>query len=321
MPVRHFPNAEIDRAAYDACVEAAPNGPVYGLSWWLDVVSPGWEVLVLDDYRAVLPLPVKRRYGVRFIDQPLFCQRIGLFSEKFLSSSERRAFGKRLWSSFPLVTRFCLDENPSAEGVRVETRHTHRLNLSQPYAEIRNGYNLDRRQNLKRAEAVRWEIQADHDICPLIDWFQRFHAQNIAGGVAPEAYRILEKLFIETEKRGLSTLWYAVKNGQLEAGAWFVTYKNRVIYLFNAATPIGRQGNARTFLLDSFFRENAGATLTFDFESPEVPAIADFYESFGAKEEPYVSLSYNRLPAWANAAWRWKNRLTKKPTLSNRLPD
>jgi len=318
--LRLLPNSPIDRAAYDACVESAPNGWVYGLSWWLDVVSPGWEVLVLDDYRAVLPLPVKRRYGVRFIDQPVFCQQLGLYSKTPLTDAERTPFGQTLQHSFPLMTRFCLEKKPFVGLIRAKTRHTHLLDLNQPYEILRADYTRDRLQNLKCAEVIGWEIQPSHDIRPLIDWFRRFHAQNIRGGVAPGAYRTLENLFHEAERRGLSTLWYALKNGQPEAGAWFVTHKNRVFYLFNAATPAGRRGNARTLLLDAFFRENAGQHLIFDFESPEVPTIAGFYESFGAKPEPYVSLSYNHLPRWANGLWRLKTRLTKRPTHGGRLP-
>lgn len=319
MLVRHLRNSSIDRAAYDACVEAAPNGLVYGLSWWLDVVSPGWEALVLDDYRAVLPLPVRRRYGQRFVDQPLFCQQLGIFSQRPLTAPDCNAFRESLQARVSLVTRLCLDADPFGGVFQGQIRHTHDLDLSRPYETLRAGYTRDRLVNLKRAEAVGWGIQRGHDLRPLIGWFQRFHARNILGGVAPATYRTLENLFLESEKRGFSTLWYAVNNGQPEAGAWFVTYKKRVIYLFNAATPAGRQGNARTFLLDSFFRENAGRNLLFDFESPEIPSIAGFYESFGAKPVPYVALSYNHLPFWMNELWRLKRRLMKKPTLANRL--
>lgn len=306
MKIRHLRHPAIDRAAYDACVEAAPNGRVYGRSWWLDVVAPGWEALVLGDYRAVLPLPVKRRYGVRFVDQPLFCQHLGLFSKTPPTEAERETFAPTVRHFFPLMARFCLDADPFGGAFRAETRHTHLLDLNPLYETLRAGYTRDRRLNLKRAGAVGWEIQESHDLRPLIDWFRAYHARNIRGGVAPGAYRTLENLFHETERRGHSALWYALKNGQPEAGAWFVTHRNRVIYLFNAATPAGRRGNARTFLLDAFFRKNAGRDLLFDFESPEVPSIAGFYESFGARPEPYVSLSYNHLPTWANGLWQLK---------------
>ncbi len=327
--LRHLLNPAINRATYDACVEAAPNGLIYGLSWWLDVVSPGWEALVLNDYRAVMPLPLKRRYGIRFVDQPLHCPMLGIFSREPLTEESHHVFWDALHARFRLVTRFCLlsaggNGTPTApfhggpspvSGSVTACRHTQILDLSQPYEILRVGYSRDRRQNLARAERVGWEVRESADIRPLLTWFGEHHAARIAGGVAPEAYQLLEKLVDETQRRGLSTLWYAVKNGQPEAGAWFVSWKGRVIYLFNAATPAGRRGNARTFLLDRFFRQHAGQRLVFDFESPEVASIAGFYESFGAKPQAYTQLSYNRLPGWVNAAWQVKKTPTPDRTV------
>lgn len=302
MLVRHLRHTQIDWTAYDTCVEAAPNGLIYGLSWWLDVVSPGWEALVLADYRAVMPLPVKQRYGIRFVEHPLFCPMLGIFSREPLTRETADAFSEKLKSQFRLVTRFCLLPSP-VSGCAPPHRYTHLLDLSKPYESLRAGYSRDRLQNLTRAERAGWELRESTDIRPLLSWFREHHAARIAGGVAPEAYGLLEKLVAETQQRGLSTLWLAVKDGQPEAGAWFVSWKGWVIYLFNAATPAGRRGNARTFLLDRFFRQHAGESLIFDFESPEVASIAGFYESFGAKPQAYTQLSYNRLPGWVNAVW------------------
>jgi len=316
LEIRHLPNAAINRSSYDTCVEAVPNGLIYGLSWWLDVVSPGWEALVLDDYRAVMPLPVKRRYGIRFVEQPLFCPFLGIFSRESLTGATVDVFSELVRSQFRLVTRFCLFPvggggtrtvaNGPVSGFNTARRHTHLLDLSHPYETLRAGYSRDRLQNLARAERFGWEVRESTDIRPLMSWFRENHAARIAGGIAPEAYGVLEKLVDETQRRGLSTLWLAEKDGQPEAGAWFVPWNGRVVYLFNAATPLGRQGNARTFLLDRFFRQHAGQPLVFDFESPEVASIARFYESFGAKPQPYIQLNYNRLPGWVNAVWNVK---------------
>ena len=310
MNILHLTNAAIDRSAYDACVSAAPNGVIYGLSWWLDVVSPGWEALVWEDeaghYRAVLPLPIRRRFGVRFVQQPLFCQFLAVFSTEPASSQLHHAFLQALQKQFRLVTRFCLSGFSTEQAGAVKIRHTHLLDLNQLYAAIRSGYNADRKQNLNRAEQAGWEITEGAEIGTLSQFFRENHERQIAGGAAPWAYPMLETLFAEAERRGVSTLWYASKNGQVEAGAWFVEGQGRAIYLFNAATPAGRQGNGRTFLLNEFLCKNAEKELVFDFESPEIKSISDFYQSFGAKPEPFVELSYNHLPGWVNALWRLK---------------
>ncbi len=314
MEIRHLRHATINRRAYDACIEAAPNGVIYGLSWWLDGVAPGWEALVLDEYRAVLPLPVKRRYGIRLVEQPLFCQFLGIFSVDVLTEGETVAFIDALQKAVRLVARLCLLNDMRPAPGEWRTRHTHLLDLRLSYQTLHSNYKPDRLLNLKRAEKEEWAIRPSHDIRPLVAWFRRFHAQNIRGGVAPGSNSTLENLFAEAEKRGVSTLWYAVKNGEAEAGAWFVRWRGRAIYLFNAATPTGRRGNARTFLLDQFIKCHAGQALLFDFESPDVPGIVQFYESFGAKPQTYSELRYNRLPGLVNTLWRAKQFFTHKKT-------
>lgn len=130
---------------------------------------------------------------------------------------------------------------------------------------------------------------------PLITLFQQNHTAGIDGGVADWAYDILRNLITELSKRKLITLRYACRNGRIDAGALFVYEGNRIIYLFNAASETGRRGNARTLLIDQLIQEKAGMELVFDFESPEKLAIRDFYRSFGAVEEPFYELRWNRL--------------------------
>jgi hypothetical protein len=306
-----FSRQKLDVPAYDACVTAAPNAVVYALSWWLDLVSPGWEVLVWPGtdgtYRAVLPVPVRRKYGIRFVQQPLFAQFLGIFSPETVPPEIAEAFGRELARRYRFVVRLAL--RPGVEFGAVgtfETLETHVLSLDRPHAAIRAGYSADRRMNLKRAERAGWVVVEGREIGTLVQLFQRNHSHRIAGGADPAAYPLLERLFAECEARGLSTLRYAVRDGQIEAGAWFVTWGGRAIYLFNAATEAGRRGNARTWLIDQFLAEHAESGLLFDFESPAIDSIADFYQSFGAQPEPFGVLRYNRLPGWVKGLWRLK---------------
>ena len=75
MQLKVVSRRQLDVAAYNACLQTAPNRLLYGLSWWLDLVSPGWWCVVWAEaghYRAVLPLPVQYLYGVRLLHQPFF---------------------------------------------------------------------------------------------------------------------------------------------------------------------------------------------------------------------------------------------------------
>ena len=177
----------------------------------------------------------------------------------------------------------------------VDSVSTQVLNLSSGYNALYRGNSHDRRQNLKRALAANWTIVESADPEPLITLFHENHAAGIDGGVANWAYDILRNLVAELSKRKLITLRYACQNGHIDAGALFVYEGNRIIYLFNAASEIGRRGNARTVLIDQLIREKAGRDVIFDFESPEKSSIRQFYQSFGTVEEPFYALRWNRL--------------------------
>lgn len=285
--MKFLPHASIDKIRWDECVQNSPNFLIYGLSWYLDVVSPNWSALVLGNYEAVMPLPFRYKYGIRYLSQPLFTQQLGVFGEAdvtiFLQEAQKH-FG------------YAAHINLQTEVVfpTQKTLQTHILALNKPYQELSQHYTHDRQQNLKRSWKEDWQRVKSEDIEPLIELFAQNHAQRIGGGVSAEAYPILRNLFLVIEQRGLSQLWYATQNGKIEAGIWVVQSGKRWIYLFNAASPKGRRGNARTWLLDAFFQQQAGQNLIFDFESPTIAPIDSFYESFGAEPRPFSQVFWDK---------------------------
>jgi hypothetical protein len=87
MKIRHLKHSEIDLQKWDSCVQNAANALVYAESWYLDIVSPHWEALVADDYEYVMPLPVKRKFGIPFLVQPPLSQQLGVFSLHIIDKS------------------------------------------------------------------------------------------------------------------------------------------------------------------------------------------------------------------------------------------
>ena len=56
-------HSEIDKEKWDACIRESANGIIYGYSWYLDIVSPGWAGLIEDAYTAVFPLTQRKKFG------------------------------------------------------------------------------------------------------------------------------------------------------------------------------------------------------------------------------------------------------------------
>lgn len=301
--IRWQTRRELDTQKWDACVGRAQQPVVYALSWYLDVVSPRWSALIEERdgvYQTVLPLPEAQRWGITYLKQPFFAQQLGFFSRERLTQGQRRAF--LAIQKYRYVADYCFNTTdacfplPQGKGIR---QHTHYLDLRPAYDTLRANYRTDRRHRLRQTEKQNLPIAESTDIEPLIRMFDQTVAPNIQGGVQETVYHLLRQLFAEVQRRELGTLYYALRqDGTPGAGAWFVRWQGQIIYLFNAAFAEARHENGRTRILDRVIRQYAQTEHYLDFESAQVPAVADFYASFGAKAYPFWRWYDNRLPLW-----------------------
>jgi len=303
----YLKNHEIDYAEWDHCVHASPQGLVYALSWYLDIVSPGWEAIVLmgnGRYEQVMPLPVLRRIGIPYLQQPIACQQLGVFSRNGPVQAERLVpFMAKVLDTFRYSVNYSFntDNCPlpphDPKGITLTQCLTHHLDLSVGYERIYQKYTRDRRMNLKRAQRAGLQMKVSDTIEPLLGMFKAHVAPKIYGGVSAHTYQVLNHLYTTLHTKGLATLLYThEESGEPNAGCLFVEYKNVIIYLFNAATQEARRANGRTLMIDAMLQRNAGRNCVFDFESPDETSIAQFYQSFGAQARPFYAMRFNKLP-------------------------
>ncbi len=299
--------SQIDDQVWNALIDQSSHPVIYAYTWYLDCVSPDWCALVwpsTQNYEIVMPLPVKKRWGMTVVQQPLFCQYLGLFSKEQISEEALTVFLKSLSRHFQYISAYDFHPRhtpllrkllPARPEFEVMEKATHWLDLEKSYEEIAGRYSRDRRKNLRKALKQEWEYSESEDIEPLIALFRENHAGKIRN-VKETAYSTLRSILHLVLKKHLGRVQYAILNGKIRAGVMFLEKTGTRIYIFNAADPVGRKGNARTYLLDRYFRRFAGGGQVFDFESPELKSIADFYESFGAEAQVFLSIKKNRLP-------------------------
>ncbi len=251
-----------------------------------------------------MPLPVKKKWGLKVVQQPLFCQYLGLFSRVEISEDMTTMFLESLSRHFAYISAYdfhpwhtSLLRNllPTHSEFEINEKATHWLNLENPYVEVADNYNDDRRKNLKKARKYNWEYFESQDVEPLILLFRENHAFKIHN-VKESAYVLLRNLVVIVLGKSAGSIQYVSLRGEIRAGVMVLEKNGMGIYIFNAADAVGRKGNARTYLLDQYFQETAGRLHIFDFESPEVKKIAAFYESFGAEKREFISIKKNHLP-------------------------
>ncbi|MGV3602151.1 MAG: GNAT family N-acetyltransferase [Dyadobacter fermentans] len=298
--------AQIDAQAWDNHIHHSRQCVIYALSWYLDIVCEQWQALVWPsaaDFSIVMPLPIRRKWGIHVPYQPQFCQYLGIFSKYELTGEQCQAFMRALLDRHQYVSSYSFNpENYDLmrpvlghlTDLHVEIFKTHWLDLRRSYDKVYEGYAKDRKVNLRKSAVFGWQIVESDDFKPLIKLFIENHAFKI-GRVGAETYRTLEALGKRCIDQGCGNLLYACAGG-VHAGFLLVRYGERVIYLFNAADGLGRKGNARAFMLDAYFLENSSGRLVFDFESPQKPSVAGYYAASGSATMSFFHITRNALP-------------------------
>ncbi len=307
LTIKLFQRQQIDDSLWNNFIDNSPQKILYAYSWYLDTVAPRWSALIATDeqgWLAVLPIPLCRKFGFWVVQQPLFCQILGIFlKNNEVNQNISEQLVAKLLTEYRYISTYSgiflgisQRSNRSKRWPRYQSCFTHILDLNQNFEKLKNNYSTDRKNNLKKAQKYDWQVTESVDIEPIIDIFIQYHADQIEGGVSENAYCLLKRVFEKLVEKKAVKLLYALKNNQIEAGAMFAVYAGRIIYIFNAATPTGRQYNARTLLIDNVLEQYAESGFVFDFESPMIDSIGNFYESFGADKLYFEELKYNNLP-------------------------
>jgi len=300
--------SQINDQRWNELIERSEQRIIYGFSWYLDIVCEDWNALVWPsaaDLQIVMPLPVIKKWNHIVVQQPLFCQYLGLFSRTELTAEQTILFLTALSSSFSYISTYSFhprnykilqSELPRFAELKFEKNHTNWLSLDQSFEIIQKNYSKNGKLNLKKAEKFNWTLEKSEDILPMINLFKKYHEHKIEHGVTEKAYNLLIVLFKKLQEMKCAEVWYVSIENKIRAGALFVKDGNMGIYLFNASDEVGRKGNGRTYFIDQYLKENKENVVRFDFESPEIESISNFYKNFGGEKIPFFTIQKNELP-------------------------
>jgi hypothetical protein len=293
--IRYLRHNEIDRVKWDRCIAGSVNELIYAYSWYLDVVSPGWDALVEAGYESVMPLTWNKKFGFHYLYQPYFTQQLGLFSCSPVSEAAVREFISEIPQKFKLI-RISLNEKNSIKGPYTRTNKNFKLNLEKPYEDLYSNYSKSHRKNLRRAGREELQIMNDNPEPEVFVDFIRRNTIELIGNIKHHHYNPLVDIirqvnrFCETKSITVST-----KSGKPCARALFIKLKNHTVF-HSASSQAGKSRKAMFLLLDTYIRENAGSNNVLDFSGSNIESIADFFKGFGALESDYSSVIKNRLP-------------------------
>lgn len=278
---------------------------VYGWSWYLDLVSEGWEALVENDYECVMPLTKGRKMGMDYLFQPRFTQQLGIFSQNLLSGEVVNSFIEAIPKKYRFIeinlNTFNKIENP---GKHFHKWKNHELDLINSYENIRNSYSQNLKRNLKKASQTQLTLVKNIKPEDIISLFRENKGKELENLTATD-YQLLQRLiYVMIYKRIAVTYGVCDENNTLVAGIFFVFSHKKAIFYFSATSQKARETMAMPFLIDRFISENAGSHLTLDFEGSNNENLARFYKSFGSTPITYFHYVKNNLNPLLNAGFK-----------------
>lgn len=280
---------------WDHCIAGSINKTIYAHSWYLDLVSPGWEALIEENYESVFPLTKRKRLGINYLCQPPFAQQLGIFSKGLLTTEKTDLFLDKIPGEYRLV-EICLNSmNKTIHEDLVQNRANILLDLIPAYPQIRAHYTENLRRNLHKAGKSGLKISNDADHKNIIKLFSRNKGKEIKNIGHKELY-ILSLLFEECRRYECAfSTGVTTAEGEMIAGALFLQMHDRLIFLFSATTDEARKTGAMSFLIDNVIQKNSGTQTILDFEGSVDPNLARFYRSFGSVKSSYPLLCKNNL--------------------------
>jgi len=290
---KYLRRTDIDVLKWDECINKFSHAPVYALSAYLDYTADHWDALVLADYEAVMPLPWKRKLGIRYVYAPYFIQHLGLFGrlvdDNMIKDAIALLSDRFRWVDFNVDQRFNL-----LPGTIVRTNFI--LPLDKSYDVLRIGYSDQCRANLQKATTRGCEFVERVEATQAIDLFRK--AYGHLHRATENDYQRFRQL-LESPVQPFHVMVSGVKDsssGSLLFAGVIIQYKNRLYYSMGAPTPEGRTARSTYFFIDQLVRTYSGSGLVLDFEGSDLPNVAAFYQRFGPAKEEYMHLRINNLP-------------------------
>lgn len=290
---------DIDDTKWDACIQSAPNGLIYGRTFFLDNITGGqWDALVWDDYKAVMPLTWRKKFGFFYLYQPFFTAALGIMGKNNNQPSvdgwlKTIPSKFRLWD-FHLNETNLISPNAARLPLKIITRVNYLLPLHQPYALIREGYSRLAGRMLKKAAgfSISRIDQPSQIISLYHDTYRTAHPE-----LSDEDYGRLNSCAALACRNGQASAWLAYSPDRKISAFYLAFTDQRFVYsILGGSTPEGREAGAFYLLTDALFQEYAEQGKTFRFEGSDIPGIAFFNSQFGPQQVHYPHVTMNKLP-------------------------
>ena len=276
--IKILKNNEIDFKKYNECLEKSVQKNFYAKREILDHLCESWELLIWDDYQYMMPVPIKRKLGLKFAVMPLFCQQLGIFGPGHNEEIEI-LFLEFLQKNYRVYSYAFNFHNLVTQNLGKKKNY---FIEETEYQLLRKNYFKGRKSTVKTAQYLIFKELKSTDFLDFIK--SNFKGLDKKGDVN-QFFRYMN--FLESENK--LRLFGSYKENELTNMAIIIDDENRFSLLGLINEDQYKSDNGASFLIDRILKENIHEK-SFDFMGGSIRGIEVFFKSFGAILQEYPIL-------------------------------
>lgn len=277
---------EIDFDKYNACIENSLQNSDYAKREFLDIVTgKSWELIIYDDYEAVMPVPLIVKFGFKIVLMPKLCQQLGIFSNQD-SVYINNLFYNYLTKNY-IVLFYAFNGNNEVSNIGLKKSY---IIPKDQYSEVKKRYSIHRRRNVRISGDLENNIIFRNS---LKSEDKAFFVENMKGIKKKEDASIYFDLMQTLYEQKLMNIEILEYKNQIESMAGLYCGKtNHYLSLFVNKNPLSNT-NIPSIVIDNYLKKTI-ADQDFDFMGSDVENVAKFNERFGAIAYKYPIVSNSK---------------------------
>lgn len=289
MQIEVLPSHKIDKQKWDNCIKQSSNPLIYATSVYLDHMADNWEGFIANDYSLVMPVPWRKKYGIKYCYNVPFIQQLGIFGKNFKQDDVDFFVNalKKIYRYGDYAFNY-LNQIKNAGN-----HNNYILLLSSKYKILKEFYLSHLEKNLHKAKNFSLQYE-EGNINETIKMFRELYGDRVQQ-VTSVHYKKFSILCRLKEKEGDLVLRKVSNNNEMLASILLMKDERRYYNLMMSSTQNGRKQSAGAFLYDALIKELSHNGMMLDFEGSDIPGIEFFYKGFGAVNQPYTTMHLNTL--------------------------
>lgn len=290
MHLQLLSSLDIDKKKWDDCLVNSINPLIYASSTYIDHMADNWSGIVGDDYDIIMPVAWRKKFGIQYCYDVPFIQQLGVFGKTFQQQDINDCI-KLMLRSFKYGD-YALNFLNNLKNGKVANNYM--LSLASNYRSTSFFYSDNLKANLAKAQKNNFEY-GNATAEEAISLFRNLYAAKLPQ-ITPDVYLRFYELCKLKDKEEYLVVRKVSLNKKILAINLLVKDKFRIYNLMPSITKEGKAVSAGHFLLDNIIKEFSQTGLVLDFEGSDIKGIERFYKSFGAINQPYNKIHFNRLP-------------------------